>query len=84
MAIENAARNIYGFQYHPEVMHTEKGIDMLRHFLLTIAGLKADWTMGQVVEEQMKAIAAKVRNTSLLSPRALWYGLPVAQATCPA
>ncbi len=56
MAIENAERNIYGFQYHPEVAHTEGGMDMLKHFLLTIGGVKPDWSMKQVIEEQIQFI----------------------------
>lgn len=43
-------------------MHTEGGIDMIRHFLVDIAGCKADWTMDQVLEEQLKKIADVVRG----------------------
>lgn len=57
VAIENPTSNIYGFQYHPEVAHTEQGMEMIKHFLITIAGVTPDWSMNQVVEEQMKAIA---------------------------
>ncbi|GAX77333.1 hypothetical protein CEUSTIGMA_g4779.t1 [Chlamydomonas eustigma] len=60
VAIENHARRIYGFQFHPEVMHTESGLDMIKHFLLDISGLKADWTMDQVLEEQLAKIAELV------------------------
>jgi GMP synthase (glutamine-hydrolysing) len=61
VAIENHARRIYGFQFHPEVMHTENGLDMIKHFLLDISGLKADWTMDQVLEEQLAKITELVR-----------------------
>ena len=61
VAIENPAKNIFGFQFHPEVMHTEGGMDMIKHFLMDIAGVKPDWTMGQVIENQMRIIAEKVR-----------------------
>lgn len=60
VAIENPTRNIYGFQFHPEVMHTEGGMDMIKHFLMDIAKIKADWTMDQVLEEQLKKIDALV------------------------
>jgi hypothetical protein len=62
VAIENAERRIFGLQYHPEVMHTEQGTDTIRHFLLDIAGLKADWTMAEVLETQIKLIEQQVRR----------------------
>lgn len=60
VAIENPARKIYGYQFHPEVMHSESGLDMIKHFLVDIAGATADWTMEQVLEEQLKKISALV------------------------
>ena len=57
MAIENPSRAIYGFQFHPEVMHTESGMEMIKHFLTDIAKVPADWNMGQVLEEQLRKIA---------------------------
>lgn len=62
MAIENPARQIFGLQYHPEVMHTERGIETIKHFLVTIAKVKADWTMDQVLEEQLRKVAEKVSH----------------------
>lgn len=53
-------------------MHTEGGIDMIRHFLVDIAGCKADWTMDQVLEEQLKKIADVVRG--LMSVGCGWGG----------
>ncbi|KXZ44305.1 hypothetical protein GPECTOR_69g398 [Gonium pectorale] len=60
VAIENPERRIYGFQFHPEVMHTEHGMEMIKHFLIGIAQTPADWNMGQVLEEQLQKIAALV------------------------
>jgi len=62
VAIENPERRIFGLQYHPEVMHTEQGTDTIRHFLLDIAGLKADWTMSEVLETQLRLIEQQVRD----------------------
>jgi hypothetical protein len=62
VAIEAPGRHIYGLQYHPEVMHTVGGLDTIRHFLFTIAGLTADWTMNEVIEEQLALIAKQVRR----------------------
>lgn len=66
MAIENPARQIFGLQYHPEVNHTEHGLETITHFLTTIAKVKADWTMDQVLEEQLKKIAEKVSRQANL------------------
>eukprot|EP00775_Hariotina_reticulata_P013059 gene13059-13186_t len=63
VAIENTDRRIFGLQYHPEVMHTEQGTDTIRHFLLDIAGLNADWTMAEVLETQIKLIEQQVGPT---------------------
>jgi hypothetical protein len=65
VAIEDPARSIFGFQYHPEVAHTEGGMDMIKHFLVDIAGVKPDWTMDQVVEEQMRIIAQTVGELAI-------------------
>ncbi|GIL72048.1 hypothetical protein Vretimale_551 [Volvox reticuliferus] len=60
VAIENTQRQIYGFQFHPEVMHTEHGMEMIKHFLIGIARVPADWNMGQVLEEQLQKVAQQV------------------------
>jgi hypothetical protein len=69
VAIENQARRIFGLQYHPEVAHTEQGTDTLRHFLLDIAGLTADWSMAEVLETQLKLIEQLVRGAAGFSKR---------------
>lgn len=69
MAIENSERRIYGFQFHPEVMHTEHGMEMIKHFLIGIAAVPADWNMGQVLEEQMAKIKAQVGSCGLMERR---------------
>src|SRR5215813_1544260 len=58
-AAEAADRRLYGMQFHPEVLHTEYGMAMLRNFL-TAAGCKPTWTMRGVIEEQTERIAAQV------------------------
>lgn len=75
MAIENPTRNIYGFQYHPEVAHTEGGMDMVKHFLLDIAKVTPDWSMSQVVEEQMRLIREQVGGHWVGCGPCLWGGL---------
>jgi GMP synthase (glutamine-hydrolysing) len=58
-AAEARGRQLYGMQFHPEVLHTEHGMAMLRAFL-TAAGCQPTWTMRSVIEEQTERIAAQV------------------------
>ena len=58
-AIEDPGRGLYGVQFHPEVVHTEHGMEMLRRFL-TAAGCRQNWTMQSIIDEQTSRIAAQV------------------------
>jgi GMP synthase (glutamine-hydrolysing) len=58
-AIEARGRGLYGVQFHPEVLHTEHGMEMLRRFL-TAAGCRQNWTMQSIIDEQTAQIAAQV------------------------
>jgi GMP synthase (glutamine-hydrolysing) len=59
-AVGNAARNIYGVQFHPEVVHTPRGPDVIAAFLFDVAGLQPTWTPGAFTEEAVAAVRAKV------------------------
>ncbi|UGY93180.1 glutamine-hydrolyzing GMP synthase [Streptomyces gobiensis] len=59
-AFENDELKLYGVQYHPEVMHSTYGQQVLEHFLYRGAGLTPSWTTGNIVEEQVEAIRAQV------------------------
>ncbi|MGW0731039.1 glutamine-hydrolyzing GMP synthase [Streptomyces sp. NPDC002851] len=59
-AFENDEKKLYGVQYHPEVMHSTHGQQVLEHFLYRGAGLTPSWTMGNVIEEQVTAIREQV------------------------
>lgn len=59
-AFENDEKKLYGVQYHPEVMHSTHGQQVLEHFLYRGAGLSPTWTMGNVIEEQVAEIRARV------------------------
>jgi GMP synthase (glutamine-hydrolysing) len=61
VGVEDPQRRFFGLQYHPEVHHTRRGRDMLRHFLFEIAKVPADWKMENVLEEEMAKIAQLVR-----------------------
>jgi GMP synthase (glutamine-hydrolysing) len=59
-AMGNEARRIYGLQFHPEVVHTPQGIQILKRFLFETCGCKGDWEMGQFIREQINVIRAQV------------------------
>ncbi|MGH3025694.1 MAG: glutamine-hydrolyzing GMP synthase, partial [Gaiellaceae bacterium] len=59
-AIESDARGIYGIQFHPEVVHTPYGQQVLRNFLIDICGADGSWSARSVIEEQIERIRAQV------------------------
>ncbi|MFF8642297.1 glutamine-hydrolyzing GMP synthase [Streptomyces sp. NPDC015345] len=59
-AFEDDEKKLYGVQYHPEVMHSTHGQQVLEHFLYRGAGLKPDWTTDNVIDEQVAAIREQV------------------------
>ena len=59
-AAANAERKIFGVQFHPEVAHTPRGVEILRAFLFDVAGCAADWTPGSFIEEATQRIAEQV------------------------
>jgi len=60
VAIENQAQRYYGLQYHPEVKHTDRGMETLKHFLFGIAKLKADWKLENILEEELEKLRRQV------------------------
>jgi GMP synthase (glutamine-hydrolysing) len=65
-AIENAARKIYGVQFHPEVAHTVKGMDILKNFIFGICRAKPVWTMAGYIETEVKRIRETVGGGKVL------------------
>jgi GMP synthase (glutamine-hydrolysing) len=58
--LEDDRRRIYGVQFHPEVVHSPYGMDVLRRFLHERAGCPPTWTMSSVIDEQVERIRAQV------------------------
>ncbi|KOU02183.1 GMP synthase [Streptomyces sp. NRRL F-5755] len=59
-AFENDEKKLYGVQYHPEVMHSTHGQQVLEHFLYRGAGIEPVWTTSNVVDDQIAAIREQV------------------------
>jgi GMP synthase (glutamine-hydrolysing) len=59
-ACEDTARGLYGIQFHPEVVHTPHGTEVLTRFLRDIAGAREKWSPASVIDEQVAAIRAQV------------------------
>ena len=58
--MQNVERRIYGILFHPEVMHTERGAEILGNFAFGICGCRGDWTMASFVEESVSRIRETV------------------------
>ncbi|MDH5657962.1 MAG: glutamine-hydrolyzing GMP synthase, partial [Nitrosopumilus sp.] len=56
-AIASEERSIYGIQFHPEVIHTEQGIEILKNFVLKVCGAKQDWTMEGFIDSAVEKIS---------------------------
>jgi GMP synthase (glutamine-hydrolysing) len=65
-AFENIDRRCAGAQFHPEVMHTECGQQLLRAFLLDLAGLEPNWTTGTILDELVADVRAQVGDKRVL------------------
>ncbi|HKY12692.1 MAG TPA: glutamine-hydrolyzing GMP synthase, partial [Gaiellaceae bacterium] len=65
-AFEAPERGLYGVQFHPEVVHTPHGNDVLKNFLYGVAGAPPTWTAAAVIEEQVERIRAQVGNARVL------------------
>ena len=65
-AMENEDRKIYAVQFHPEVMHSEEGMTMLRAFVYDVCNCQGDWKMADFAQSTIEQIKAKVGNGKVL------------------
>jgi len=65
-AFEDPRRKLYGVQFHPEVVHTPHGQDLLKNFLYEVAAAPPAWTPAAVIEEQVERIRAQVGRERVL------------------
>ncbi len=65
-ALEDPSRAIYGVQFHPEVVHTHGGQEILKRFLYDVCGCRPSWTMTSVIEASVEAIRAQVGSERVI------------------
>ncbi len=65
-ALESVEREVYGIQFHPEVVHTPCGRQILTTFLEEICGLDRTWSAASVIEEQVERIRAQVGSERVI------------------
>src|ERR1700690_2408264 len=65
-AVEAPERQIYGIQFHPEVVHTPYGEEILTRFLTEVCGCDPTWSAASIVEEQVRRIRAQVGDGNVI------------------
>ena len=65
-AFRNKKKNIFGLQFHPEVVHTSYGTNIISNFVFGICGCEATWRMESFVEQAVKEIRERVGNERVL------------------
>jgi GMP synthase (glutamine-hydrolysing) len=65
-AVEDTARGIYGIQFHPEVVHTPYGEEILTRFLTEVCGCDPTWSAASIVEEQVRRIREQVGDGNVI------------------
>jgi len=65
-AMEEVDRAIFGVQFHPEVVHTERGQEMLKHFLYEACRARPSWTHAGIIEQAVDAVRQRVDGGSVI------------------
>lgn len=65
-AMGDLKRNIFGVQFHPEVVHTPMGKDIIKNYLFGVAGCSGDWTMAGFIEESIRTIRQRVGKSRVI------------------
>ena len=59
-AMEDRDRGFYGVQFHPEVTHTPRGIEVLKRFLYDACGVQASWTAQSIIEREVRSVRQQI------------------------
>jgi GMP synthase (glutamine-hydrolysing) len=65
-AVENPEAGIYGIQFHPEVVHTPYGHEILTRFLTEVCGCELTWSAASIVEDQIRLIRGQVGDANVI------------------
>jgi GMP synthase (glutamine-hydrolysing) len=65
-SFEDADRGLFGVQFHPEVSHTPKGLDVLKNFLYRGCELTPSWTMTSIIEDAVESVRAHVGDARVV------------------
>jgi GMP synthase (glutamine-hydrolysing) len=65
-SIENSSKKFFGLQFHPEVEHSQRGVDILKNFLFDICRCNADWGMDDFTISAVEEIKEKVGNKKVI------------------
>ncbi|MFT3869328.1 MAG: glutamine-hydrolyzing GMP synthase [Nibricoccus sp.] len=65
-AMEDSERQFYALQFHPEVFHSERGIEVIRNFLVGICGCKGDWSTANFIERKIEEIRETVGKSRVI------------------
>ena len=65
-AVEKSEQNLYGVQFHPEVVHTQEGTKMIHNFLYEVCHCKGDWKMDSFVDSSIAALKEKIGDKKVL------------------
>jgi len=65
-ALEDRERAVFGVQFHPEVVHTERGQDILKAFLYDVCGCRPSWTKVSIIEQAVAEVQAAVGSERVL------------------
>src|ERR1700759_4004157 len=64
--IADEKRKLYGIQFHPEVVHTPRGAEMYKNFVINIAGIKPEWNMHAFRQREIEKIRAQVGKSKVI------------------
>lgn len=65
-AIRHTEKKIYGIQFHPEVVHTHRGTEIIRNFAMRICGCSGNWTMESFIERSVREIQEKTAGQKVI------------------
>ena len=65
-ALDDTERHIHGVQFHPEVLHTARGQELLERFLFDVCGARPSWTHTNIIESSVEALRAQVGGARVL------------------